>query len=113
MNHEHRTIRRQKGVIIVLIAALVFAVAGFGLVERASGTPSSIYTCTKNGVKFKIVATPTCKAGKHPQTLNTWDNASTVSSAEGTLNSELVTATKYEVIVHGGLSFPRSGGHRT
>jgi hypothetical protein len=108
VSNESRTIRRQKGVILGLVGALALSAVGFGLVQGASGAPSSIYTCTKNGVKFKIVATPVCKTGKHPQTLNTWDNDAIVSSAEGTLNSELATVTKYEVVVHDG-PYPADG----
>ncbi len=104
----HRTVHGQRLVIISLVAALVFAVVGVDLIQGASATPSSLYTCTKNGVKFKIVSTPACKTGKHPQTLNTWDNDATVSSAEGTLNSQLTTAMKYETIAHGGI-IPAAG----
>jgi len=103
-----KTIRKQKFAIVGLVAALVFAVVGVDVVQGASATPSSFYTCTKNGVKFKIVSTPTCKAGKHPQTLNKWDNDATVGSAEGALNSALTTATKYETIDHGG-TLPADG----
>lgn len=87
-----RKIRKQKFAILGMIVALVFAVVGGSVVEGASGTPSSLYTCTKNGVKFKVVSTPTCKAGKHPQTLNKWDN-------DATLGPQLATATKYEDII--------------
>jgi hypothetical protein len=98
---EHRTIRNQKFVIFGMLLALVFAVVGFDVVQGASAAPSSIYTCTKNGVKFKIVATPVCKAGKHPQTLNIWDNDATAGPA-------LATALKYETIDHGG-ALPADG----
>jgi hypothetical protein len=88
----------ERWVILGLLVVLVSVLGGVGI---ASGSPSSIHTCTtiKNG-KIKVTGA-TCKAGK--QTSTTWLDAASVSqqlaNAFTTVTQDNETIDQQNVII--------------
>jgi hypothetical protein len=84
---KQQSSRGRRIVIFSILTAVILAAVGFG-VAGATGSPSSILTCTSSrSGKIKLVTAGPCHKGS---TLDTWDNDATVVQP---LQQQLAAAT--------------------